>query len=224
MRNAVLYNESTVITIDNSGCIGNKDEDLVKVPNEITGYFLARVTILEQWCAGAEPAQLLLANFSGEKAWEEYIDGISQVFEQIDQPMPPLSGSTESNFHALQSAVSLTMIGEKVRQPSLENCHYYVVGKPLVGQEVMDDRKSIASLKELSTLIGNGIIQCIWPTGSKGIGAEISRVLGVGYTCLCDLNKSAGPSTAVIVAVKEKDISRFKEMISSPIVRIEMSL
>lgn len=223
MRNAILYGDTTVLTIDNSGCIGEKDADIVQVPNIVTGYFTARVTLLEQWCAGAEPTQLLLANFSGNKAWSEYIEGITEVFLQIGLPLPPISGSSETNFQALQSAVSLTMIGEMVRQPSMENSLYFVVGQPLVGQEVMDESACVASLKELYTLIEGGIIRYIWPTGSKGIGAEIQRFLGPGYTCQCDLNKSSGPSTAVIVAVAEQEVPLFKKMITAPIFPITKS-
>lgn len=224
MRNAVLYKDSTVITIDNSGCIGEKDADFVKVPNAITSFFSARVALLEQWCAGAEPTQLLLANFSGDDAWEEYIEGIQQVFFQIDQKLPPLAGSSESNFQSLQSGISLTMIGEKVRQPSFEQGHYFVVGKPLVGQEVLEEEGSVANLKELYSLIKNEVITFIWPTGSKGVGAEIERIFGPAYTCQCDLHKSAGPSTAVIVAVPEDRVSTFKKRISSPIFPIEKSV
>lgn len=61
MRNAVVIplndEESLVITSDNSGGIGTKEQDLVKVPYEVTGYYLFRVAVMECIAAGGK-AQL----------------------------------------------------------------------------------------------------------------------------------------------------------------------
>ena len=125
MRNAIEVN-NLIITIDNSGCIGDKAQDIVQVPNEITAYFTARTAILEQLCAGAMPIQLLMANFSGDDVWAQYEEGFKRAFTEMGVDMPPLTGSSESNFQAVQSAVSLTIIGQKAFQRTIENCHYIV--------------------------------------------------------------------------------------------------
>ena len=55
MRNAIDIGNGFIVTTDNSGGIGEKPEDIVAVPDRMTAYFAARVTLLEQWAAYAEP-------------------------------------------------------------------------------------------------------------------------------------------------------------------------
>ena len=219
MRNAIEVN-NLIITIDNSGCIGDKAQDIVQVPNEITAYFTARTAILEQLCAGAMPIQLLMANFSGDDVWAQYEEGFKRAFTEMGVDMPPLTGSSESNFQAVQSAVSLTIIGQKAFQRTIENCHYFVVGEPLVGNEVIANPQKIANLQELYHGLQAGFIQAIWPTGSKGIGAEIERFIGEGYTCEINLDTSAGPSCAVLVAVQEHNLLQFQKYMNAKVVQI----
>lgn len=219
MRNAIEVND-LIVTIDNSGCIGSKDLDAVQVPDEITAYFIARTAILEQFCAGAKPIQLLMANFSGDAIWATYEQGFQRAFDEMKLAMPPLTGSSESNFQALQSAVSLTIIGQKMFQRSLQDCAYFVVGEPLVGNDVLSNPHKVAKLNELYECLLDKTITAIWPTGSKGIAAEIERFIGKGYTSNVELHTSAGPSCAVLVAVQFQNIQSFKEKISAPIYEI----
>lgn len=219
MRNAIKINDC-IITIDNSGCIGSKELDAVQVPDDITAYFTARTAILEQLCAGAVPMQLLMANFSGDAVWTSYEQGFKRAFDEMKLTMPPLTGSSESNFQALQSAVSLTIIGKKQFQRGIEGCAYFVVGEPLVGGDVIANPEKIAKLHELYEGLTTGIIEAIWPTGSKGIAKEIERFIGQGYTSDINLQTSAGPSCSVLVAVKPQQIETFKQKISTPIYEI----
>lgn len=216
MRNAIEVNDC-IITIDNSGCIGSKELDAVRVPDDITAYFTARTAILEQLCAGAVPIQLLMANFSGDAIWASYEHGFKRAFDEMKLAMPPLTGSSESNFQALQSAVSLTIIGKRQFPRSPEGCTYFVVGEPLVGEEVIANPEKIAKLNELYEGLRESVIEAIWPTGSKGIAKEIERFIGPGYTSDINLQTSAGPSCSVLVAVKSHQIKTFKQKISAPI-------
>lgn len=216
MRNAVAVGDF-IVTIDNSGCIGEKPLDIVQTTNEITAYYTARTAIIEQWCAGAMPVQLLMANFTGDAAWEDYVRGVTRVFEEIGEHVPPLTGSTESNFESQQSAVALTMLGKRFFTPTKEGCRYFVIGIPLVGEEVLQHPKQVASLAELYLLLKNGVIQAIWPVGSKGIGAEMVRFIGEGYTCDIDLHHTAGPTTTVLVAVNPQNVALLNKKISAPI-------
>ena len=219
MRNAIEIN-GLVVSIDNSGCIGTKEHDIVHVPNEITAYFTARTAILEQLCAGAIPVQLLMANFSGDAVWTEYEQGFKRAFSEMGMEMPPLMGSSETNFQSLQSAVTLTMLGKKQFDRNNDNCEFYVVGEPLVGNDVIENPQKIAQLHELYDGLRSGLIQALWPTGSKGIGAEIVRFAGENYTADVNLTGSAGPSCAVLVAVKKEQEERFKMSISAPVKKI----
>ena len=219
MRNAIEVN-GLVVSIDNSGCIGTKEHDIVHVPNEVTAYFTARTAILEQLCAGAVPVQLLMANFSGDDVWAEYEHGFKKAFSEMGLEMPPLMGSSETNFQSLQSAVSLTMLGKKQFEQNTNDCEFYVVGEPLVGNDVIENPHKIVQLNELYEGLASGMIQAIWPTGSKGIGAEIIRFVGEKYTADIDLACSAGPSCAVLVAVKKEHEEMFKPNMTAPVRKI----
>lgn len=219
MRNVIEVN-GLVVSIDNSGCIGTKEHDIVHVPNEVTAYFTARTAILEQLCAGAVPVQLLMANFSGDDVWAEYEHGFKKAFSEMGLEMPPLMGSSETNFQSLQSAVSLTMLGKKQFEQNTNDCEFYVVGEPLVGNDVIENPHKIAQLNELYEGLASGMIQAIWPTGSKGIGAEIIRFVGEKYTADIDLACSAGPSCAVLVAVKKEHEEIFKPNMTAPVRKI----
>lgn len=216
MRNALKIDNNTVVTIDNAGCIGEKEFDIVYASNRLTAYYTARVAMLEQWCAGAHPTHIFLSNFTSDAAWNDYEKGIQQVFDEIGENVPPIKGSTESNFESMQSALSIMMIGKvefEVNRNHLYN--WFVVGKPLVGQEVVEQAHHVAKLHELYKLLKLGIAKQVWPVGSKGIAAECNRIFeGKQYSCKLPLMKTSGPSTSVIVAVDKEQIDLFKEIIS----------
>lgn len=221
MRNAVLIAQQYVVTIDNSGCIGEKELDVVKVPNELAAYYSARVGLLEQWCAGSHPTHLFMSNFTGDAAWQDYEKGIAKAFEEIGEKMPPLAGSTESNFQSLQSGVSIMMIGKIIRETTDELCQWFVLGTPLVGQEVIEQQENVVKLSEIYFLLRLGILQRIWPVGSKGIGAELARLFnGFQVECSLPLEQSAGPASCVIVAVNKENVEQLKENITAPITPI----
>lgn len=222
MRNGILLDENTVMTIDNTGCVGEKDLDTVFAPNSIVAAFCMRVSVLEQWCAGAKPHQILLSNFTGDTAWEDYIDGFQSVFNEIGEPLPHVAGSTESNFDSLQSGISVTVIGKKLYTISHENVDYFIVGEPFVGKQVLENPERVAKLHELYEGLKLGVIKAIWPCGSKGIQHEIERFTGhVDVTYELDGSRSAGPSTAVLVAVDKERLNAFQQLISTPIMKIK---
>ena len=101
-----------VVTTDNSGGIGEKPHDLVAVPDQVTAYFAARVALLEQWAAHADPVSVLIHNFTGPDSWAAYVKGVEQAFAEAGCELPPITGSTETNMELLQSAFAVTMIGE----------------------------------------------------------------------------------------------------------------
>ena len=82
MRNAIDIGDGFIITTDNSGGIGEKVDDVVVVPDRVTAYFAARVALLEQWAAHAEPVAVLIHNFSGSASWENYVQGVTDLFQE----------------------------------------------------------------------------------------------------------------------------------------------
>ncbi|MFJ7970069.1 hypothetical protein [Psychrobacillus sp. NPDC096389] len=209
MRNAVLLPNGLVLTTDNSAAIGEKEADIVQVPDEVVAYFAGRVALMEQWAAGAYPVSIVLHNFSGNKSWDKYIEGMEKLFREIDQPCPELTGSTESNMETLQSAMAVTMIGTK-QITNAENYRWYVYGKPCVGKEVMTVSEKIANMKKIWDGLNNGIVKRVWPVGSSGITGECKRL---GLSCQLkewDTEKSAGPATSVLLGIANDRVEEAK--------------
>lgn len=200
MRNAVLLPKGIVLTTDNSAGIGEKTEDIVTTPDEIVSYFAARVALLEQWAAGATPLSIVVHNFSGDQSWNKYISGIEKLFNEIGVKCPEITGSSETNMETLQSAIAVTMLGEKVEENFAE-IKWYVYGKPSVGEEVIKDSDKIANLKKIKEAINTGLVHSLWPVGSSGILGECERLGLRGYLVGWDVEKSGGPATTVLLGV-----------------------
>lgn len=206
MRNSLELGAGFVATTDNSGGIGMKPEDVVQVGDERVGYFSARVTLLEQWAAEADPVAVILHNFSGSASWEGYCEGIRQAFSECNLGLPPISGSTESNMDMLQSAMAVTMIGRKSTAPTENDFagFWYLYGHPLVGEAVIRESEKMADLGKVRAALEAGMISAIWPVGSGGVKAEWERLTGQPYSGLpanVDPDASAGPATAVFVRI-----------------------
>lgn len=216
MRNAIRIDDTSVVTIDNCGCIGEKELDEVHVSNELTAYYSMRVSLFEQWCAGAEPTNILLSNFTGDDAWVAYCKGIQKAFDEIGVTMPEINGSSESNFNSLQSGISLMVIGKMKFETCKEQLQWFVVGRPLVGNEVILQSQHVVKLKEIYDLIQLEIAKHVWPVGSKGILSELERIFpNRNYECPLDMHKSSGPATSVIVGVPYNKIEELKNHITT---------
>lgn len=216
MRNAIVIDE-LVITSDNSGAIGQKDLDVVQVPDDVTSYYSARVTLLEQLAAGALPHTIIMLNFSSVEAWPRYIVGIERLFSELSLPLPTIQGSTESNIPTLQSAIGLTMIGRRVFKKTaydFVDLQWYSYGIPLVGQQLLEHVDASASIKTIIAALQDDIIEQIIPVGSKGIKYEIKQLLDVNLEqgdLPFNIDASAGPSTVVILGLKKQSATLIEQ-------------
>lgn len=215
--------ETLVVASDNSGAIGLKKLDAVQVPYDIVGYYTFRVAAMECYSAGAIPEAVILQNFCGDGSWEELVKGITKGLLELDVPNVPISGSTESNFSLVQSAVGLTVLGNRTSHaplsaiPFLENTKVAVIGLPLVGNEVIEQEAEVAPLrlvKELSQLDDTVLL----PVGSKGILYELNRLfsnrtfLKSEVNSVVNLEKTSGPSTCFLIAFPVDKEHEVKEL------------
>ncbi|MEY9972020.1 hypothetical protein ABH966_002394 [Lysinibacillus sp. RC46] len=204
MRNAIKIGE-LFATTDNAAAIGEKPQDVVSAPDKLTAYFTARVTFLEQLAANALPNHILLANFSGDAAWSRYVAGIQQVFDEAGLNCPPIDGSTESNMPTLQSGLSITMLGEQQKHTATkyEQLSWYTYGLPLVGNEILAQPEDVAQLQPIFQAWKEGIVQQVWPVGSKGLQAEFTRLFSEQQVkSSLDVEKSAGPCAVVLLGIQ----------------------
>ncbi|MCG3087006.1 hypothetical protein [Sporosarcina cyprini] len=204
MRNAVHLEGGLILSTDNSGGIGMKAADIVSVPDRTTARFAARVALLEQWAAGAEPIAALIHNFSGPESWPAYEAGVREVFEEAGIAPPSITGSTETNMTLLQSAVAVTMIGKQIRAVEEGEVVWFTYGVPLVGNAVLEQEQQVASLRAIREALQFGLVKRLWPVGSGGLLKEVQDLFesdDITIQSPLDMAASAGPSTCVLVAV-----------------------
>ncbi|MCG7343873.1 alpha-ribazole-5-phosphate synthase [Sporosarcina sp. ACRSL] len=223
MRNAILLGDGFVVTTDNSGGIGEKPHDVVTVSDFVTAYFAARVALLEQWAAQAEPVSVIIHNFSGSDSWAAYVKGVEKIFEEAGCELPQVSGSTETNMELMQSAVAVTMIGMQRLVEDTDELEWYVYGTPLVGNEVLERQNEIASTRLIKEAMDTGIVHRMWPVGSKGILSEYRRLTGnpqIEIETHFDIQSSAGPSTSVLLGINVHNIERARQLLGGPLHKI----
>lgn len=226
MRDVLLIpgnnGERLIVASDNSGAIGEKEKDLVKAPYEVVAYFSFRTALMECMAAGAKPLAVVLQNFCGELAWDKLIAGIHRGFEEAGIRDINITGSTESNFSLEQSAIGLSVMGSAgdltLKQPLFSNhMNIAVIGKPLVGEEVLQQPNELAPLSLFKLLCEKEQL-LILPVGSKGILSELNSLFSNRSFELKDLasgldyGKSGGPSTCFIVVYDKQEKETVREI------------
>ncbi|MET3575760.1 alpha-ribazole-5-phosphate synthase [Bhargavaea ullalensis] len=204
MRNSLRFGDGLIVTTDNSGGIGMKPEDPVRASDETVAYFSARVALLEQWAAGADPKAVIIHNFTGSGSWDAYSEGVRRAFFESGADAPPISGSTETNMDMVQSAVAVTMIGKTSRLADGAGENWFLYGRPLVGEAVLNERGKVARLDQVKKALDAGLASAVWPVGSGGLAREWERMTGrtlSQWPAGVDPAASAGPSTAVLVRI-----------------------
>jgi hypothetical protein len=217
--------EALIIASDNSGGIGMKAEDHVQVSYETVAYYSFRVAAMECIAAGGEPFSVVLHNFSGDDSWSELVNGVQKGLAELNLEDVLITGSTESNFHLKQSAVGLVIMGkkhfDKITEKLFSNdLKFAVIGKPLVGNEVIDLAQEVVPLSTFREVSNLQDIM-IWPVGSKGILYELNQMFTnkeftkeMLHTKL-DVLKSSGPATCFIVAYEPDQEEAIKKIAAS---------
>ena len=213
--------ESLVIAADNSGGIGLKEHDYVKTPYEVVSYYGFRVAVMECMAAGGKPVSIVMHNFCDNHAWDLLLAGVEKGLEEIGlKGAISVTGSTESNFAMLQSALGLIVLGKRestyVEEVSFEDRKVAVIGTPLIGNEVIEQEKDVIPLSLFHELCALDDVVMV-PVGSKGILYELKNMLDdpsiVADSLICDVDvsKTAGPATCVLIAFKSELESLLQE-------------
>ncbi len=215
--------ETIVVASDNSGAIGEKEQDAVQVPYEIVSYYSFRVAVMECMSAGAQPFAAAIQNFCGDDAWDQLIGGIKKGADELGLTELQITGSTESNFNLLQSAVGLSVLGKRKGElPAdtlicTEDTRIAVIGSPLVGQELIEREEEAAPLNLFKTINSIEDIMTL-PVGSKGVLTELNGLFSnrrfeiKDLESEVDLVKSAGPSTCFIAVCPEAKLSEIMKL------------
>jgi hypothetical protein len=222
MRDSITFPfngmDSLIIACDNSGAIGLKEQDLVHAPYKTVAYYSFRVAVMECIAAGGKPISVVLHNFCGNEPWDELVSGIQKGLGELNLADVLITGSTESNFSLMQSALGLVVIGKKVTAQSREMTYtkqlkFAVVGMPLVGDEVIKNKYLVAPLSVFQEISKVSDVM-IWPVGSKGILYEINQMFPNQelsqemMVTNVDILKSAGPATCFLAVYDSRQEER----------------
>ncbi|WP_459128793.1 hypothetical protein [Guggenheimella bovis] len=201
---------------DSAGSIGEKETDQVQTDPKITGFYLARVPILELLCHGAFPKSFILDSCNEwEPTTKRLNEGVMEAFDGLEIDPSYINGSTEENMKSHMTAAAITVFGEVEDDWTPHNVksgeYVYMIGEPYVGNDVLKNHDIIISTKEVLSLRKNPVINVMIPLGSRGALHELEE-LGAPYTLLTEepLDISAGPSTALIFTSFE-ELSSFKD-------------
>ncbi len=213
---------SIIVSTDTSGGIGNKPGDLVQTDPEMVAYYCFRVAVMECMSGGGIPFSVIIQNFTGDSVWGNYVKGVERGLRELELNEMEVTGSTETNFHLNQSAIGVTILGRKrnFSEKTNSKLRYAVIGKPLVGNEVLNFPHNVAPLSTFRWCCEEEAISSVLPVGSKGIFYEFSllhseKVSPNKIECELDLNKTSGPSTCFIISYLEKEEKRIHEKLGS---------
>jgi hypothetical protein len=214
--------EEIVVGTDNSGGIGTKEEDAVRVDDRITAYYSTRVAVMEVLAMKAKPFSVIIHNFSGDPVWEAYKQGAETALKEAELEEVLITGSTESNFPLKQSALGITVLGKR---PVVKNekAHEYgysyaVIGAPLTGNQVLENIEMAAPLSLFTKCCRHSAILDLIPVGSKGILEELKVLTGNAslaekkVECPLDILVSGGPSTCFLVKFRKEDEGKVREL------------
>ncbi|GAW91715.1 AIR synthase related protein [Calderihabitans maritimus] len=217
----LLPGRKLVIACDSLGAIGPKELDQVKVSGYTVGRFACRVPLMEVIAVGARP--LLVVNtlcVEPTPTGEEILSGIRDEIEAAGlDPRISITGSMEKNVPVSQTGLGVTVIGLANGDASgkgeglrwglgAPGDTVVVVGMPKVGSEVRLGDNEIADIPTLLRVADYPSAGDILPVGSSGILSEarkMARRSGLLFVpnpgSEIDLEKSAGPSTCLLVSL-----------------------
>jgi hypothetical protein len=218
--------EVLVIACDSLGGIGPKINDRIKVPGEILGMFTARVPLMEVMAAGAKPVALVnTLSVEMSPTGAEIIKGIKNEVQNVGLEKDLIiNGSTEENIPTIQTGLGVTVIGQGAKSElrlgsSKTGALVVCLGRPKVGEEVLDG-SGTADLHLLKKVLKTPGVQEVLPVGSRGIRYEAQQLAWGAKLNLkllanqeIDLEKSAGPSTCLLVSIEEKNWPQLVEKV-----------
>lgn len=210
-RLSLKENEEWIIASDISSGIGLQEHDVLAVPYDRVGAFAARVAILEIVCArGAVKAIQYLIGGDYDTVVTSVVQGIREELNILSITVP-INGSHESNMKVSTTSVGITALG--IGAPEIlgtgEPYAVYVLGKPLVGNEVLEQPEWIVTYDEVQRALAHPSTSRVVPVGSRGIRQELivlSYLEGASIESVemtdDELDHSGGPATAVVVSVR----------------------
>lgn len=217
-----------IISCDSSGGIGNKEKDIIHIQPELAGFFAAFVPLVEVLATKGKVLSIVdTLCVEMDPTGKRIISGIKEALSSVGLDTNLLTGSTEDNIPTTSTGIGVTVIGS-IPKADLDNKAIEVgnelilVGLPKVGQEFLDEEvvgnaKETLSLELMTLLNKEDMVLDMIPVGSKGISYEAKvlasrhgKEVSLNTDLDIDYNKSAGPSTCLLVAINQDSMEEFK--------------
>ena len=225
---------SVVVSCDAAGAIGPKLQDTVKADAALVGRLTARVALMELLATGADPIAIS-GTFSVEPkpTGESVMEGIRREVRHAHLGNVRIVCSSEKNFKVKQTGIGITAIGlvsnSMIKVGQCERGDEIVaVGEPRVGREVIqaDKKRRVADTLDVVGLRKNPFVHELIPVGSKGVLYE-ARVMAKDSHLFFEpsdprpinLQKSAGPATVLLVALRRGSLAKIKNAVGRKPVR-----
>lgn len=221
------------LSYTSSGGIGPKPMDRIKVDGFTLGRFMTRVALMDTISINSWP-RLIVATLSVEMSPTgiEILGGIKSEAKKIGMdPDQSISINTEENISTDQTGLGVTVVG-LVHEDELRigrtqpNDALVLIGEPKVGNEVIQAEKEgkIADLQDLIRLTQLEFVHDIIPIDTQGIVYEarmIAHMIGRRVEFYdnkrINLEKPAGPATAILTTMDEAQIDKLAWFIRRPI-------
>ena len=229
----IIYEENIafVISCDSLGAIGNKENDILKVDEEIVGRTTLKVALSELLSVGATPLVISdTLSVEMHPTGEKILKGIKKELEENGLNVV-LTGSTEENFSTSMTGIGITAFG-RARKEDLKikkarkGMYVALIGYPRVGSEVLG-AEDVMTLKDYIKISQTKEVVEAVPVGSKGIAYELQVLEDLyGFRIKkddglnIDLFKSAGPATCCLVVYREEDTDFIKAMTDKPFTHV----
>ncbi|AKP66228.1 hypothetical protein [Companilactobacillus ginsenosidimutans] len=206
--------EDIVVSCDVSAGFGNREYDIVKCSPEISVSLTLRTAMLELISYGAEPMTVVdTLSVEYNPTGKRIIAQMKKDMVEMGFPDIAINGSTEDNLDIQMTSVSVTVVGRaRHKSPStFKNLSVFQLGNPYMGNEVLANLHSIFPVRDAIDLRKNNSVVDMIPVGSKGIEYELGVLTETHDSKLeldshidhDEINKTAGPSTVLLVAVDE---------------------
>ena len=225
-----------VIAVDSDGGIGPMDGDTVKIPAYVSGRFAIRVPLLEILCSGATPVCAFdMLTMPMNEVGSEILRGVKEELFCAGLGKDfPVSGSTEDNVPTNMTGIGTTIVGmvhENDLRPGTSKVDDIIVcvGIPKSGPDdvIMLDDSEILSQESMQVLCKIPGVHDMLPVGSHGIAYEAKEMaktsdleLIVNKKQNINIEKSAGPSTCVIISCLESVFDKLSDKIKTPVNKI----
>lgn len=221
------------LSYTSSGGIGPKPMDKVKVDGFTLGRFMTRVALMDTISINSWP-KLIIATLSVEMnpTGMEILRGIKSEAKKVGMdPDQSISMNTEENISTDQTGLGVTAVGlvheDELRMGRTQpNDALVLMGEPKVGDEVIQAEKEgkIADLHDLVRLTQLDFIHDLIPVDTQGIAYEarmiahmVGRQVKFFNNIKIDLEKPAGPATAVLTTMDETQIEKLTWVARKPI-------